>query len=56
VALGLTQSGRALDTPAVGTLEAAVEELLATTPSSDLRGLTGALERLTALVDEKLES
>ena len=56
VALGLTPLGRALDTPAVGTVEAAVAELLATTPASDLQVLTAALERLTALVDEKLES
>jgi DNA-binding MarR family transcriptional regulator len=56
VALGLTQQGRALDTPAVGTVEAAVAELLATTPASDLQVLTAALERLTALVDEKLKS
>ena len=56
VALGLTPLGRALDTPAVGTVEAAVAELLATTPASDLQVLTAALERLTALVDEKLTS
>jgi len=56
VTLGLTQLGRALDTPAVGTVEAAVAELLATTPASDLQVLTAALERLTALVDEKLTS
>jgi MarR family transcriptional regulator, organic hydroperoxide resistance regulator len=56
VALGLTQLGRALDTPAVGTVEAAVAELLATTPAGDVQVLTAALERLTALVDEKLTS
>ena len=56
VALGLTPLGRALDTPAVGTVEAAVAELLASTPAGDLQVLTTALGRLTALVDEKLES
>ena len=56
VALGLTHLGRALDTPAVGTVEAAVAELLASTPPKDVDVLTTALERLTALVDEKLKS
>jgi DNA-binding MarR family transcriptional regulator len=56
VALGLTPLGRALDTPAVGTVEAAVAELLASTPAGDLQVLTTALGRLTALVDEKLKS
>jgi DNA-binding MarR family transcriptional regulator len=56
VALGLTLLGRALDTPAVGTVEAAVAELLASTPAGDLQVLTAALERLTGLVDEKLTS
>jgi len=56
VALGLTPLGRALDTPAVGTVEAAVAELLASTPEGDLQVLTTALGRLTVLVDEKLES
>ncbi|HKO46439.1 MAG TPA: MarR family winged helix-turn-helix transcriptional regulator [Polyangiaceae bacterium] len=56
VALGLTLLGRALDTPAVGTVEAAVAELLASTPAGDLQVLTAALERLTALVDGKLTS
>ena len=56
VALGLTPLGRTLDTPAVGTVEAAVAELLASTPSSDVQVVTAALERLTRLVDEKLKS
>ena len=56
VALGLTPLGRGLDTPAVGTVEAAVAELLASTPSSDVDVLSAALERLTTLVDGKLQS
>ncbi|HEY0465130.1 MAG TPA: MarR family transcriptional regulator [Polyangiaceae bacterium] len=54
VALGLTARGRSLDAPALGTVEAAVTELLASTSSSDQRALTAVLERLTELVDEKL--
>lgn len=54
VALGLTRQGRALDTPAVGTVEAAVAELLETTSANDIQVLTAALERLTTLVNAKL--
>ena len=54
VALGLSHQGRALDTPAVGTVEAAVAEFLASTSPNDVGVLTAALERLTELVNAKL--
>lgn len=54
VALGLTRQGRAIDAPEVGTVEAAVAELLASTPSSDIQVLTSVLDRFTGLVDRKL--
>lgn len=50
VLLGLTARGRKLDRPTRGTVEAAVEQLLATTPAKELHAGLRMVERLTALV------
>jgi DNA-binding MarR family transcriptional regulator len=52
--LGLTGKGRALDMPAVGTVEAAVDELLREASQGEIRIVLSALERLSSLVDGKL--
>jgi DNA-binding MarR family transcriptional regulator len=49
--LGLTTRGRALDQPASGTVENAVERLLAATPAEELVVVASVLERLTALLE-----
>lgn len=51
VALGLTAAGRALDRPAEGTVEAAVERLLATTDEASLRRTEQVLVALTDLLE-----
>jgi DNA-binding MarR family transcriptional regulator len=50
--LGLTAKGRALDRPADGTVEAAVERLLETTPERDLATMAKVVEQLTALLGQ----
>lgn len=56
VALTLTQKGRALVAPTDGTVEAAVEELLSTSPAAQIRAALRALEGLSVLVDQQLSS
>lgn len=53
VALGLTAAGRALDRPAEGTVEAAVERLLATTDEASLRRTEQVLVALTDLLEDQ---
>jgi DNA-binding MarR family transcriptional regulator len=50
-ALGLTAAGRALNEPVRGTVENAVEQVLAATLSYELAAATAVLERLTTLLD-----
>lgn len=50
-ALGLTAAGRALNEPVRGTVENAVERLLAATTSDELAAATAVLERLTGLLE-----
>jgi DNA-binding MarR family transcriptional regulator len=50
--LGLTAKGRALDRPAEGTVEAAVERLLEATPARDIESMVNVIEQLTALLGE----
>jgi len=50
--LGLTAKGRALDRPADGTVEAAVEHLLEGTPEGDLATIVRVVGQLTALLGE----
>jgi DNA-binding MarR family transcriptional regulator len=54
VALGLTRKGRALDAPAAGTIEQAVEELLASGSAGNAESAIAMIEGLTSLVDEKM--
>jgi DNA-binding MarR family transcriptional regulator len=51
-AIGLTPAGRDLDRPAKGTVESAVERLLAATPASDLTSMSEVLDQLTRLLEE----
>ncbi len=51
VALGLTKKGRALDVPAAGTVESAVEALLASGTAAEAKVVIGMLERFTALLE-----
>ena len=53
VFLGLTSNGRALDRPEAGTVESAVEQLLATTGEEDLEVVTSLLGWLTQLLQEE---
>jgi DNA-binding MarR family transcriptional regulator len=53
VALGLTSTGRALDAPTAGTVEEAVEQLLASCSPEQVDVVAGLLERFTTLLDEK---
>lgn len=53
VALGLTAKGRSLDLPAMETAEDAAEELLATTPPSDLAKAISVIERFTSLLQRR---
>lgn len=50
--LALTSKGRALDLPATGTVEAAVERLLAGASRADLLVAEALLARLVALLEE----
>lgn len=50
--LGLTAKGRALDRPADGTVEAAVERLLEATHEQDLAAMVRVVGRLTALLGQ----
>jgi DNA-binding MarR family transcriptional regulator len=50
VTLGLTREGRALDVPHPGTVEAAADALLASTPAQDLAATVRVLERFSALL------
>ena len=52
VSLGLTAQGRALDRPERGSVEDAVERLLANTAAEDLAVVTTVVARLTALLGE----
>jgi DNA-binding MarR family transcriptional regulator len=54
VALGLTAKGRALDCPAEGTVERAVERLLEAERPEDLAAASRVLEELTARLKEEL--
>ncbi|MCC6551621.1 MAG: winged helix-turn-helix transcriptional regulator [Polyangiaceae bacterium] len=53
VALGLTAAGRALDRPAAGTVEHAVERLLETARAEDIAATGAVLDRLTALLSNE---
>ena len=50
VTLGLTRQGRALDVPAVGTVEAAADALLATASPKDLAATVRVLERFADIL------
>jgi DNA-binding MarR family transcriptional regulator len=49
--LGLTRAGRALDKPAQGTVEDAVERLLAAVSVDELESTKKVIEQLTALLE-----
>jgi MarR family transcriptional regulator, organic hydroperoxide resistance regulator len=49
--LGLTRTGRALDEPAQGTVEDAVERLLAAVSVDELESTNKVIEQLTALLE-----
>ena len=51
--LGLTAKGRELDHAAPGTVEGAVERLLASAPAKAVTATTAVLEQLTRLVSEE---
>ena len=55
VALGLTAKGRLLDAPTAGTVEEAVDQLLATSPSGECAAATGVVKRFAAILDEMAE-
>ena len=52
--LGLTARGRALDGPAGGTVENAVERLLSSAPADQLRTMLSVVDQLTQLLGEEL--
>ncbi|MBK8259313.1 MAG: MarR family transcriptional regulator [Polyangiaceae bacterium] len=54
VSLGLTAKGRALDRPATGTVENAVERLLDVAPENELASLVKIVEQLTALLEREM--
>lgn len=54
VTLGLTRKGRALDAPTAGTIEEAVEKLLASSSPGTAEIAMAVIERLTSLLDEKM--
>ena len=56
VTLGLTAKGRALDRPAPGTVEGAVERLLASTPAEQLQTMKAIVDQLTWLLGAELEA
>ncbi len=51
IAIGLTAAGRALDRPAHGTVEAAVEQLLRNAASNELTTMSKVLDDLTQLLE-----
>lgn len=53
--LGLTDAGRALDAPTVGTVESAVDELLATSSAADKAAGAALLERLVTILEGLLD-
>lgn len=53
--LGLTAKGRALDQPTDGTVERAVERLLAGTPDAEVAVTVRVVDRLTALLNEQAQ-
>jgi len=54
--LGLTAKGRALDLPATGSVEDAVERLLESASAEDLDSMVNIVDRLTGLLDEELDA
>lgn len=54
VSLLLTHQGRKLDRPASGTVERAVEQLLATTPARSVASMVTVIDRFTAMLDAQL--
>jgi MarR family transcriptional regulator, organic hydroperoxide resistance regulator len=55
VALGLTASGRALDRPATGTVEWAVESILEKSPSEDIEATACVLGRVVTGIEAEIE-
>jgi DNA-binding MarR family transcriptional regulator len=53
--LGLTSGGRALDQPAEGTVERAVERLLDGVPADQLETMARVVDRLTVLLSEEAQ-
>ena len=53
VLVTLTRKGKALDVPAVGTVESAVDHLLATLKGRELATVTGAMERLVDALESE---
>ncbi|MFM2418808.1 MAG: hypothetical protein RL385_3531 [Pseudomonadota bacterium] len=54
--LGLTAKGRALDRPAAGTVEGAVERLLEGARADQLAAMVKIVDQLTGLLGEELEA
>jgi DNA-binding MarR family transcriptional regulator len=54
--LGLTAKGRALDRPAAGTVEGAVERLLEGARADQLAAMVKFVDQLTGLLGEELEA
>ncbi|MBK7539100.1 MAG: MarR family transcriptional regulator [Myxococcales bacterium] len=52
--LGLTSKGRALDQPAEGTVENAVERLLGGASAAELSSMMKIVDQLTSLLEEEL--
>ncbi len=55
-AVGLTAAGRALDRPAAGTVESAVERFLQGAATSDLTTMSDVHDELTKLLEAELSS
>jgi DNA-binding MarR family transcriptional regulator len=55
VSLGLTSKGRALDHPATGTVEGAIERLLAVVPAAELGSMVSVVQQLTLLLGQEIE-
>ncbi|HMJ53071.1 MAG TPA: MarR family transcriptional regulator [Polyangiaceae bacterium] len=51
IALGLTDRGRQVDRPTVGTVEEAAERMLAEITAAEAAGVAGTLERFTSLLE-----
>jgi len=54
--LGLTAKGRAMDRPAEGTVEGAVERLLESARADELASMVKIVDQLTSLLGEELEA